>query len=59
MMSRLRFLPVVALVLLSGCGYKWQDYESKEGNFRCKMPGKVKTESRSQMGLTLHAQGWT
>ena len=61
MMLRLRFLPVVALVLLSGCGYKWQDYESKEGNFSCRMPGKVKEQSQTQSmpggTFTLHAHG--
>jgi len=49
-------------LLLSGCGYSWQDYSSDEGKFSCRMPGKVKTESRSQAlplggNITLHAHG--
>jgi hypothetical protein len=57
MLALWRILPVLPLALALGSDdpTKWQDYESKEGKFRCQMPGKVKTESRSQLGITLHA----
>jgi hypothetical protein len=59
---RLLLLPCALLLLgLCGCNPKWEDFESIEGNFRCRMPGTVKTEtmSRSFPGgtLTLKAAG--
>src|SRR6266849_11176747 len=47
MWLRLRLLPVVGLLLLTGCD-RWQDYECLEGNFRCRMPGTVKTQTMSR-----------
>lgn len=47
MKSQLRFLPVVLLTCVVGCA-KWQDYTAPDGSFRCRLPGKVKTESKSE-----------
>jgi len=61
MLVRVRFAPAVVLVLLTGCGYKWQDYSCLEGRFTCRMPGKVKTETKSVYfpggTLTMEAHG--
>ena len=52
MFVRARFVPALVLILLAGCGYQWQDYSSMEGSFTCRMPGKVKTETK-----TMHFPG--
>jgi hypothetical protein len=46
MRVRIRFLPFVVLPFLVGCA-KWKDYTSTEGNFTCKLPGKVKIETKT------------
>lgn len=57
-----RMLPLCVLVLLSvsGCGYKWQECKSADGNYSCLLPGSAKAQSRSQMSpvgmLTFHVQ---
>jgi hypothetical protein len=47
MLARARFVPALALLLLTGCGIQWQDYSCMEGSFTCRMPGKVKTETKT------------
>ena len=62
MAATLHCLPILALVFLQDDPTKWQDYESRAGKFSSRMPGKVKTESRTQTlpsgdTFTLYAHG--
>lgn len=59
MRKRLPWLCIVFVPFVSGCAMNWEDYDSPQGRFSCKMPGKVeKKETKVTLpgvgALTLH-----